>query len=340
MTRSGVLALTVALLALAGAILPAAAERFSFVPPQSAGASVPRASGEFEKAEDILRFINDYRENKEPQKVPALVNAMVDTGALKDPEKAGIYTGFIAGVLGENQVGARDMIAAMFPMPPVEQVVLVKAIAFSGLPDWKILLSDFVERMPARKVLIRHYLYGEGKPLAELPADDPFVIDANWGYYFATGAWEPGARIISALRWADERNDVDKLTIGSMAKFTLASNAARDKNLLDLAKVQLNHQEELVRRELAEVIRAAELYEIGKLREDALKRIEVLRSGGAQNAKDWNTWGSYGTTALALGCVAAAALGQVQLGIPCVVGGALSTAAVKYLGPDPRTGEW
>ena len=27
-------------------------------------------------------------------------------------------------------------------------------------------------------------------------------------------------------------------------------------------------------------------------------------------------------------------LGQVQFGIPCVVGGALSTAAVKYLGPD------
>jgi hypothetical protein len=36
---------------------------------------------------------------------------------------------------------------------------------------------------------------------------------------------------------------------------------------------------------------------------------------------------------LALGCVAASALGQVQLGIPCVVGGALSNAALKYLTP-------
>ncbi len=102
----------------------------------------------------------------------------------------------------------------------------------------------------------------------------------------------------------------------------------------------MNHQDETVRRELREVIEAAELYEIGKLREGALKRIEALKSGGAQNAKDWNKWGSYGVTALSLGCVAAAALGQAQFGIPCVVGGAMSQAAVKYLGPDARTGEW
>jgi len=70
------------------------------------------------------------------------------------------------------------------------------------------------------------------------------------------------------------------------------------------------------------------------LREDALKRIDTLRAGGPQNARDWSKWGNYGTTALALGCVVASVLGQVQFGIPCVVGGALSTAAVNYLGPD------
>ena len=288
----------------------------------------------FAKQEDILRFINDYRENKQPERVPAAVKAMVRTGVIKDPEKSGVYTGFIAGVIGENQVKAPELITDMFPMPPVQQVVLIKAIVFSGLPDWKALLEQFVERMPARKVLIRKYLYGDGKTLGELGMDDPFVIDAHWGYYFATGAWEPGIRIISALAWAEEKDDVEKLTIGSMAKWTFASNAARDKNLLDLAKVQMNHQEENVRRQLRDVIQAAELYEIGKLREDALKRIDELRARGPQSARDWSKYGSYGTTALAVGCVVASALGQAALGIPCVVGGALSTAAVKYLGPD------
>lgn len=318
----------------------AGAQTYSFTPAQAAdraAVSGSEPSGRFAKEDDILRFINDYRENKTPHEVPGLVRAMVRIGVINDPEKAGVYTGFIAGVIGENQVKAPELIAGMFPMPPVQQVVLIKAIAFSGLPDWKELLEQFVERMPARKVLIRKYLYGDGKTLGELSMDDPFVIDAHWGTYFATGAWEPGIRIITALAWAEEQNDIEKLTIGSMAKWTFASNAARDKNLLDLAKVQMNHQDEKVRRQLREVIEAAELYEIGRLREDALKRIDELRAGGPKRARDWSKWGNYGTTALAVGCVVASVLGQVQLGIPCVVGGALSTAAVKYLGPDGAT---
>ncbi|MBU2582080.1 MAG: hypothetical protein KJ622_10215 [Alphaproteobacteria bacterium] len=331
------------LVVLAGAVMAAAgtavaetgtsARERSAEQQQQQQQSVRDAEG-FSKEDDVLRFINDYRENKQPQRVPAAVRAMVRLGVLNDPEKAGVYTGFLAGVIGENQVKADELIAEMFPMPPIQQVVLIKAIAYSGLPDWKQLLERFVERMPARKVLIGKYLFGDGKVLAELSMDDPFVIDAHWGYYFATGAWEPGIRIISALAWAEDENDIEKLTIGSMAKWTFASNAARDKNLLDLAKVQMNHQGELVRRQLREVIEAAELYEIGRLREAALKRIDELRAGGPRQLRDWSKWGNYGTTALALGCVVASVLGQVQLGIPCVVGGALSTAAVKYLGPE------
>ncbi len=323
----------------ASSLSAAAAQPYTFQ--QKAGSqhtaarAIPGKPAErFAGDQDVLKFIAEYRENKDPDILPELVGAMVRTGVIKDPEKSGVYIGFIAGVIGENQVKAPELIAGMFPLPPVQQVVLIKSIAYSGLPDWKELLGQFVERMPARKVLIRKYLFGDGKVLSELSMDDPLVIDAHWGYYFATGAWDPAIRIISALEWASDENDVEKLTIGSMAKWTLASNAVRDKNLLDLIKVQMNHQEAGVRRELRDVIQAAELYEIGRLRDDALKRIDGLRARGPKSARDWTKWGNYGTTALALGCVAAAALGQVQLGIPCVVGGALSTAAVKYLGPE------
>src|SRR5262249_14278454 len=44
-------------------------------------------------------------------------------------------------------------------------------------------------------------------------------------------------------------------------------------------------------------------------------------------------WGMVGQTALALGCVVASAMGQVEVGIPCVVGGALSGAAPKGMTP-------
>ena len=313
---------------------PMAQSPVATVPGLAAPVKRSQGTSEFANEQAILRFMNDYREAKTPDKVPDAVRAMVRNGVLKDPEKAGVYTGFIAGVLGENQIEAPRLIGEMFPMPPIEQVVLIKAIAYSGLPNWKDIMGQFVERMPARKVLVEKLLFGDGKTLDKLSMDDPYVIDVHWGYYFATGGWQPAIRIISALVWADDEDDIEKLTIGSMAKWTLASNAARDKNLLDLAKVQMNYQSPEVRKQLREVIEAAELYEIGRLRENALKRIENLRAGGPKSARDWTKYGNYGTTALALGCVVASVLGQVQFGIPCVVGGALSTAAVKYLGPD------
>lgn len=300
----------------------------------AAAVSTQAAAAErFEKAENILTFISGYRENKTPDAIPELVHAMVRLGVINEPEKSGIYTGFLAGIIQENQVGAPDLIAEFFPMPPAQQVVLVKAIVYSDLPDWKGLLGQFVERMPARKVLIERYLFGKGKTLGKLPLDEDFTLDVYWGLYFATGNWMPAIRIIDALKWADEKNDVEKLTIGSMAKWTLATNASRDKNLLDLAKAEMGVRDEAIRKHLSEVVDAAELFETNRLRDQALKAIDELRAKGPQRARDINTWGQAGQTVLALGCVAAAALGQVEFGIPCVVGGALSSAALKYLVP-------
>ena len=61
--------------------------------------------------------------------------------------------------------------------------------------------------------------------------------------------------------------------------------------------------------------------------------LDELKAKGPEKVRTYNWWGQAGQTVLALGCVAAGALGQVQVGIPCVVGGALSTAALKYLSP-------
>jgi hypothetical protein len=262
---------------------------------------------------------------------------MGEFGLVRELDQAGLQVGFIAGVLGSNPDKAPRLVAQMFPMPPEDQVILVKAIAFSGLPNWKQLLSAFSERMPARQVLIDKYLFGDGKTLFELPLDEgSFVLDSHWGYYFGSGSEAAVGRIVSALAWMKEGDSVDKLTIAAMAKWTLASNATRDKDLLDTLKDQMNVQEsEVARTNLREVILAAETFETGKIRRDAVAAIDELKAKGPQSARNYSWWGQAGQTVLALGCVAASAMGQVQLGIPCVVGGALSTAALKYLAPTP-----
>ena len=95
--------------------------------PKSAKAAKDPAK--FAAAEDVLRFINGYRRHPEPERLPAAVKAMGDFGLIKELESAGVYVGFIAGVIGDHQVEAEDMITKMFPMPPEDQVILIKAIA-------------------------------------------------------------------------------------------------------------------------------------------------------------------------------------------------------------------
>jgi hypothetical protein len=294
----------------------------------------PAPALEFKRSEHVLKWINEYRRAPNPSKLPDVVHAMGDLGLFRELDQAGVYIGFTAGILGSNPDKAEKLVAGMFPMPPEDQVVLIRAIAYSGLPNWKELLQKFVERMPARMVLLRKYLYGDGKTLAELPVD-AYVLDTLWGYYFATGDAEPVKRIVGALAWSLDQNDVEKLTIGSMAKWTLATNASREKELLDILADEMNTQPVEVRKPLREVIEAAETFETGKIRKDALAAVEELKTKGSLNSRNYSWWGQAGQTALALGCVGAAAGGLVVAGIPCVVGGALSTAALKYFAPAP-----
>jgi hypothetical protein len=290
----------------------------------------------FASADAILKWINGYRAKPEPMKLPVAVHAMSDLSVFKDLDTAGVYIGFTAGVLGSNEKIAADLVAKMFPLPPEDQVAIVKAIAYSGLPDWQGLLRSFAERMPARSVMIDRYLTGKMPTLKNLAIDSgPAPLDTLWGYYLATGSYEPVVRIISILGWSKDANNLERLTIGSMAKWTLASNATRDKDLLDMCKSAVKHEPKETADVLKEIIEAAETFEIAKIRKDAVAAIEQLKTKGSAQARNISWWGQAGTTVLALGCVVAAALGQVEIGIPCVIGGAASTAAVKFLAPQP-----
>lgn len=289
----------------------------------------------FSSPQQVLQWINGYRAKPQPKRVPEAVKAMSALGLFRDLDQGGVYLGFIAGVLGSNPDQADDLVKRMFPMPPEDQVVLVRAIAYSGLTGWKAMLVRFAERMPARKVLIQRHLDDKLPTLGTLPLDQsPAALDVMWGYYFASGRFESVARIVSSLAWVKEGNNVERLTLGNMAKWTLANNAQQDKTLLDWMKREERRQPKAVAKEIAEIVEAAETFETGKIRRDALAAIEELKRKGPASARNASWWGTAGQTVLALGCVVASAMGHLEVGIPCVVGGAASSAALKFLTPQ------
>ncbi len=310
---------------------PTAARRVVLAP-----GAAKASAGSFASADAIARWINGYRAKPEPQKVPALLHALATLGLLADQETSGLYLGFIGGTLAASPAQASAIVGRMFPLSPDHQGALIKAIAYSGLPGWQDLLRAHAERMPARVVLIDRFVTGRMPALDGLALDaGPVPLDVLWGNYFATGAPEPVFRIISVLRWAKDGDDVERLTIGSMVKWTLATNASRDVDVLAIVKSALAFETKDVQAQLADVLLAAETGETAKIRKDALLAIEQLKAKGPAKTRNAQWWGQAGQMALSLGCVAASVSGAgASVGIPCVIGGAASTAALKMTQPQ------
>ena len=80
----------------------------------------------FNSTDDILRFIDGYRVKPRPDQLGIAVRAMSRLGVFRDVESAGVYLGFIAGVLATKPRDAEGLVTAMFPMPPVRGSALAR----------------------------------------------------------------------------------------------------------------------------------------------------------------------------------------------------------------------
>ncbi len=312
----------------------------------------------------VQQWIYNYRAKPDYAHVPAAVRVLFHSQTFKEPENAGIYLGFIAGAIGSNPAKSEQLVNSFFPVPPEDEWVIVRAIAYSGLADWRNLLRRIEPKMPARRVMIDAYLSSTLPTLTEIPLEEkkpgmmdkirgvftknPFakdekklnmaqtfagnqdLLDTLWGYYFATGSHLPILKIMQMLPWAKSRDTVDKLTVGSMARYTLASYAVRDANLREFLRSELPNQPEAVKVPLTEVIQAADTVQLGAVRKDALAAVEELKTKGSDSRRNLDFWGQVGVGALALGCVSAAALGQIEVGIPCVIGGSASQGLLSF----------
>src|SRR4051812_10079313 len=323
--------------------------------PAAAG-TPPAGHSEFPSRAAVMAWIDNYRSKPEVSRVPGAVRALSESGALREPENAGFYVGFVAGVLGANPKEAERIVGRMLPLPPADQWLVVRAIAYSGLPAWKALLARTAAKLPARQGMIDAYLTDALPTLGAIELDknptfmekvseqlgakpkvppvsygrNPELLDTLWGQYFAAGQYRPIWRIITLLPWSKERDSAERLTIGSSAKYTLANNAARYPDILALIKDMAAYQEPDVRPILADVIRAAETTETAAIRKEQVALVDKLKSKGPGYQRDLKIWGYVGQGAIGITCVVLATISLTAAGLPCVIGGAATSAALNY----------
>jgi hypothetical protein len=328
--------------------------------PASAAALRP---SDLTSSDALLQWISAYRTRPDIAGVPKVMVALSRFGAFNDPERSGVYVGFLAGVIGANPDKADALVAKMLAMRERDRWIIVRAIAYSGLPGWKTMLRRVTQRMPRYDVMSDKYIDGKMATLAQFtipPAPttldrlrdhlriekppqkvslepSPDVLDLLWGHYFATGSYGPIMHIIALLPWSRDHDDVERLSIGSMAKYTLARNATHDDVLLAMLKssIKARGQREVTVAALKEIVNAAETVDTTKIHKEALAAVEELKQKGPAYKRNVSWWVYIGQTAIAGGCIAAAVAGQVELGIPCVVGGAASSAALNFWNNQP-----
>src|SRR6266850_7699404 len=117
----------------------------------------------------VQQWIYNYRAKPDYAHVPAAVRVLFHAQSFKEPENSGIYLGFIAGAIGSNPAKAEQLVTGFFPVPPEDEWVIVRAIAYSGLPDWRNLLRRIAPKMPGRKVMIDSYLAATLPTLNHIP---------------------------------------------------------------------------------------------------------------------------------------------------------------------------
>ncbi len=324
-----------------------------------ASPAVPAAPGgraEFLSRAAVVDWMDHYRFKPQPARLPEAILALSETGAFREPEAAGFHVGFVAGVLGANSKQAEQLTNRMTKLPPADQWLLVRALAYSGLPAWKSLLARVADKLPSKRAMIDEYLTGRLPTLDQIELDksptflenlgrhfgirqdrppvsygrNPELLDTLWGEYFAAGRYRPIWRIMTLLPWSKERDDADRLAVGSSAKYTLANNAARYPDILSLIKEMQPYQADDVRPILAEVINAAETNATAGIKKEQMAAIEKLKAKGPGYQRDMKLWGYVGQGAIGVTCVTLAVLSFSAAGIPCVIGGAATSAALNY----------
>src|ERR1700755_1773893 len=120
----------------------------------------------------VQQWIYNYRTKPDYAHVPAAVRVLFHSQTFREPENAGIYLGFIAGAIASNPAKSEQLVNSLFPIPPQDEWVIVRAIAYSGLPDWRNLVRRVAPRMPGRRVVIAASLAGTLPILTEIPLED------------------------------------------------------------------------------------------------------------------------------------------------------------------------
>lgn len=217
------------------------------------------APAPFASGPELGKWVTYYYLKPEPARAVEAIASASRLGLLKDGKSSPSMIGFLSGVVRKEPAVAREAASRLVSLPKAEQPVLALGLWYSGHPEAGKLLAGLSRSVPEQKAMYDELSQNVAPKLDQVPLEQgPWVLDALWGSFMATGDERPVLRVMSALPWTDAQGDKARSLAGGAARWSLTANAVRHPRVLAICKAQAGKQPKEVAVVLAEIIRNAE----------------------------------------------------------------------------------
>jgi hypothetical protein len=219
------------------------------------GGTAQASAPDLNSPEGLHHWITYYYLKPEPARFGDAVRSMAGSGVLENEDAMPPAFGFIAGVVRNNPGKLQGWVKEFETLNDNQLTTVALGIWYAQLPESQTVVYSLIKRRAGVKERLSFLLTGAPMQITSIPLEQgPWVLDANWGNFMATGSREPVLRIISTLPWIDVRGDTNRLLVGGAARWSLTSNAAQHKTVLAICEREISQQPTEVAALLKEVV--------------------------------------------------------------------------------------
>lgn len=209
----------------------------------------------FQSQEDISKWLTFYYQTPDPARIPEAIEYMSQSGMLNKKNAIAPIFGFIAGAFKNNPDRVGEWVEMLNSVKEEHLGAVVLGLWYANLPESQALAYTMLDKHPSLNSEFAFLREGSPMSVEEIPLEQgPWVLDALWGNFLATGKKEPVERIMAALPWIDIKGNINKLMIGGAARWSLISNAVQHDRVFEFCQTSIATQPQDVIPKLREVL--------------------------------------------------------------------------------------
>jgi len=199
----------------------------------------------FESQEAAGDWMMNYYRNPEPQKLAAAFRYFAETKSFKANDENSLpVVFFFAEALQKSPATLEDFQQIDCLKDTDCESALDTAIAFSGVasaPDTLKAIAGSQSEDSQKK--ISDLFAAPNKNIADLQITTPASLDILWSAFFASGDKLFVERIIDVLPWADEKQNMNKLLLGSAAEWSLSALSQQQSAVFVICKEEVSKRQ-------------------------------------------------------------------------------------------------